>query len=656
MQPQSRPWNWAKSHLPLANGRRRGHNREMPPMNRTFLKIVAWMLILAAPRACAAGVVVLQNLTPVKIEFSYRLPDGKEGRQAIVPTDIASIPATGPVLMTLGEGPASHSFTLDLNSIHYFVVQNGMVQFVHLKLPGVDPKPQEKPPQAGPPGQAPTSSQAPRQLPQPAHPAAQADPIYKIPVAIYTDSVNPHLMAAWEKKIRKRLDEASDIFEHHCRVRFEVVKVGSWDSDTHIRAFDQSLMEFAMKVRPHPARVAIGFTTHYQWLPGETHLGGTHGALASHVLIRESPGQVSEPERLEVLVHELGHFLGSAHTSDKTSVMRPVLGDRQSASKNFRIGFDAPNTLVMSLVAEEMRTRHIWHPSVLSPDSKIAVRGAYMVLAQTIPQDPTSTSAVESLGQLPAQPEPTGGLSPELIHGAQHVVRAVVQAARENQQLPVRSKVPRAQVWRSDDELTTYYVRRAAAAARQLPPRTAPSAFLLGLGIAMDDSAYVRDKPALNDVWQKIETDELRQARLLLLGTPTMLKRHNLTRHFMLSATLVVLTGPQGAEAAGLGNEMLESRKGEGFSFADLCADMSGVLFATHVRDGDIPLDIVAARFTVEDYVPKLDGLPNDLTWENFVNQYGGANSENFHRQRADIFRRILALPAYRAPETQKKK
>ena len=108
--------------------------------------------------------------------------------------------------------------------------------------------------------------------------------------------------------------------------------------------------------------MAIGFTTHYEWVQGEMHLGGTHGALASHVLIRESPGQVSEPERLEVLVHELGHFLGAAHTSDKTSVMRPMLGDRQSAAKCFRIGFDAPNTLIMSLVAEEMRTRHIWHP------------------------------------------------------------------------------------------------------------------------------------------------------------------------------------------------------------------------------------------------------------------------------------------------------
>ena len=202
--------------------------------------------------------------------------------------------------------------------------------------------------------------------------------------------------------------------------------------------------------------------------------------------------------------------------------------------------------------------------------------------------------------------------------------------------------------------MTTYYVRRAAAAARQLPPHVGPAAFLLGLGVAMDDSNFVHDKPALNEVWQKIEPEDQR-GRLLLLGTPTMLKRHNVTRHFTISAVLVVLSGPQAAEAAGLDKEIVDSRGGDGFSFADLCADMAGVMFATHVREDNIPLQDVAARFRVEDYVPKLEGLPDDLSWDAFVKQYGQAGSENFQRQRADLFHRILALPAYRAPAGAKR-
>ena len=50
-----------------------------------------------------------------------------------------------------------------------------------------------------------------------------------------------------------------------------------------------------------------------------------------------------------------------------------------------------------------------------------------------------------------------------------------------------------------------------------------------------------------------------------------------------------------------------------------------------------------------------MDGLPDDLSWDAFVKQYGQAGSENFQRQRAEIFHRILALPAYRAPAGAKK-
>ncbi len=516
-------------------------------MNRFFVPLVCWTLAGLFAQVSSAGVVVLQNWTSVKIDYALRRADGQESRQSIAPTDIASFPTTGPVMVTLGEGAAARSFQLNVNSIHYFGIRNGAPELVHLKLPGVEDKPEVAglPARSLPAGAAPAGAAPPGQ-------AQPDDSVYKIPVAIYTDAPDPRTYTAWEKRVRKRLEDASDIFEHHCRVRFEVVRVDHWDSDPSVHSFDQSLMEFVQKVRPAPARVAIGFTTHYEWIAGEMHLGGTHGALASHVLIRESPGQVSEPERLEVLVHELGHFLGAAHTSDKASVMRPKLGDRQSAAKTFRIGFDAPNTLIMCLIAEEMRTRHIWHPSVLSPDAKTAVRGAYMALAQTIPKDPVSASSIESLGPAPPQAAPPGSLNPEIINGARRVVQAVLQAARENQKLPVASKDPRAVVWRTNDEPTVYYVRRAAAAARQLPPQFGPSAFLLGLGVAMDDSNFVGDKAALSEVWQKVESDDQRPTRLLILGAPTMLKRQNLTRHFTISSALVVLSGPQGAEAVGL--------------------------------------------------------------------------------------------------------
>jgi len=582
-----------------------------------------------------AGVVVVQNWSAVKIEFTARGTDGQPVRYSVAPTDIAAIPAYGPVAITLGEGAEARTFPAAVNSIHYLGLRDGKPELVHLRLPGVDDKAE------------PAVQQGATAPPGVARPFAG---VYKIPVALLVDTTDPRRLAAWEKKLRKRLDEASDIFEHHCRVRFEVVAVGTWQSNPAVHTFDEAMMDFAQKVRPFPARLAIGFTSRYDWLYDESHLGEARGTLGSHILIRESVGHVSEPERLEVLVHELGHFLGAAHTSDQASVMRPQLGDRRSTSKSFRIGFDAPNTLVMNLIAEEMRTRHIWHPSVLSPEAKIAVRGAYMALASTIPRDPVSTSSIAALGPPPSTAPPSIA-SPQQIAGARFVVQAITQAARENGALPVQSKDPKAQLWRTGDELTSYYVRCAAGAASRLPRPIAPSAFLLGLGVALDDTNYVHDKPAINDVWEKIEPEDQRQTRMPLMGSPTILKRHDVVGHFTMSAALVALTGPQGAEAAGLDKELLDARSGNGFSFADLCADMSGVLFASHVNEENIPLTEIARSFAVEDFVPKMDGLPDDVSWDTLQKQYGEAGSENFQRQRSEIFHRILALPPYRPLE-----
>jgi Matrixin len=542
----------------------------------------------------------------------------------------------------LGAGAGEITRQAAVNSIHYLGLRDGKPDLVRLRLPGIEDKPA-------------TAATQPAPAPGPPAPPPQKAPgVYKIPVAILVDTADLRARAVWEKKLRKRVADASDIFEHHCRVRFEVLSVGTWQSNPAIHSFDDALTDFAQKVRPAPARVAIGFTSRYDWQQDESHLGGTQGSLASHVLIREGV-RVSEPERLEVLVHELGHFLGAAHTSDQSSVMRPKLGDRRSTAKSFRIGFDAPNTLVINLIAEEMRTRHIWHASLLSPEAKTAVRGAYMALAKSIPSDPVATSSIESLGPVPQAPGPPSIASPELVNGARFVVKSLAQAARENTHLPVTSKDSKQQLWRTGDELMSYYVRRAAAAARQLRPEMAPSAFLLGLGVALDESNYVHDKTALNDVWQKIEPDDQRHARILIMGSPTIRKRHDVVGHFTMSAALVVLTGPQGAEAAGLGKEILDSRSGNGFSFVDLCADMSGVVFATHVREDNIPLEQVVKSFAVENFVPSLDDLPEDISWDKFQKEYGEGASENFQRQRGEIYHRVLALPPYRAPEAKKK-
>ena len=290
---------------------------------------------------------------------------------------------TSPVGIVFDAQGQLRRYLLQANNIYCFVSRDQKLDLSELALPapdGASPK-AAKPSQSGTPATSPG-------LP---------DPVYTIPVKILVDDEEPRVRALWEKQLRSRLAAASEIFERYCRVRFQVVAVDTWVADKGIHDFNQSVAEFERKVRPAPARIAIGFTGRYKWVPGESHVGGIRGPLRSHILIREALVKVSEPERLEVLVHELGHFLGAVHSAEGTSVMRPTLGDRQSCVRGFRIGFDAPNTLAMYLLAEELRSRPIFRLSQLPPETKASLRRVYASLAKALPDDPAAPKYLELL-------------------------------------------------------------------------------------------------------------------------------------------------------------------------------------------------------------------------------------------------------------------
>src|SRR3954465_15283794 len=100
---------------------------------------------------------------------------------------------------------------------------------------------------------------------------------------------------------------------------------------------------------------------------GRIHMAGTRGPLHAHILVREGSPEINEAERLEFLVHELGHYLGAAHSPELTSVMRPVPGDNRAGTTGFRIEFDPVNTLTMAMVGEEIRRSNVTKVSELQP-------------------------------------------------------------------------------------------------------------------------------------------------------------------------------------------------------------------------------------------------------------------------------------------------
>jgi uncharacterized protein YfiM (DUF2279 family) len=233
------------------------------------------------------------------------------------------------------------------------------------------------------------------------------------------------------------------------------------------------------------------------------------------------------------------------------------------------------------------------------------------------------------------------------VENAQSILAAVVEAAQANQRLPRRFGAEEGGPFRRmGDELTVYYVRAAATAARRLPAEQAAPAFLMAVGIALDDSNLLRNNLVTGALWKRIEPAEARRRRLRVLGEPTIHGRHDLAQHFAVSAALTAAAGVEAAEGAGILKELLDARAGgSGFSFADVSADLAGIALARRLLDKPERLADVEKRFTIADYALSPRGLPEGLSTAEFARQYGSIKDERFLRALGDIRKRVEALP-----------
>ncbi len=232
-----------------------------------------------------------------------------------------------------------------------------------------------------------------------------------------------------------------------------------------------------------------------------------------------------------------------------------------------------------------------------------------------------------------------------LIQAARPIVAAVVAAAGENE----RRAVPR-----KGDELTDFYVRAAAAAARRLPAERAAGGFLLGLGVALDRDSLMRNNPLTAVTWRQVEGNDERRKRLRVLGTPTVHGRHDLAQHFGVSAALTALWGARRAEATGLAKEWLDAADGgSGFSFADLAADLAGITFAGRVVDRPARLAALEKGFRVADFTVAPKGLEEGLSQAAFAKRYGSLRDERFKKALAALRKRVQARPGFKEAQRE---
>jgi hypothetical protein len=394
------------------------------------------------------------------------------------------------------------------------------------------------------------------------------------------------------------------------------------------------MTEFEREVKPAPARLAIGFSSQFQAPEGQAHVGGTRGPLHSHILHRELARHVDDRVRLEALVHELGHYLGAAHSPEATSVMRPVLGNRNPQTAGGPIQFDPVNTLAMYLVSEELRYRDVDRFADLTPQTRKRLRQIYTELSRANPKD---DSAARFL-QLARHEE-----EPNLLEDATRtVLESIIPAGEERGAAAAGDN-------QATDRLAEHYVERAAAAAARFDPKIGPSVFLRALGIALDKEQALRAFPATAEFAKAVETQSAVDRRLAGMRAPTLQGRADLAQHFFISAYLVAALGPQTAATTGETKELLDAAGKSGFSFADMAANRAGIAFARKVLARSIPLNDLAQGFAVEDFMPDVNGLEEGLSLADFRTKYGGKKDPRYHARLQEIDRRIEMLPAHRA-------
>jgi hypothetical protein len=348
-------------------------------MFRLALAVCVAGFWLAGPVPQARGaVVVVANRTGAEVRFTLTPPGGPAQPHALAAGDLAAIPVAGPAELEYGPGAARRA-RVDPDAAYYFAdAPDGP----DLKEIGLGDRPR---------------------VPQPARPA---DPPGRLPpprvltVKLLVDQAEPAARPAWEKRLRGRIDTASAVLERVCHVTLKVVAAEEWQSDD-APDLPSLLRDFERRVKPDPARVAIGFTSRRWAEGGDGRVGGTRPALHSHILLREWRPP-TEGGRVEALLHELGHYLGAAHSAEPDSVMRPAVGDVPRAAANYRSRFDPVNALVMNLVAEEAFDRGVTRLGAVRAATRERLRAAYGVLARALPDDPTASQYLRQLGGPPA--------------------------------------------------------------------------------------------------------------------------------------------------------------------------------------------------------------------------------------------------------------
>ena len=135
----------------------------------------------------------------------------------------------------------------------------------------------------------------------------------------------------------------------------------------------------------------------------------------------------------------------------------------------------------------------------------------------------------------------------------------------------------------------------------------------------------------------------------------TVLGRHDLVQHYLVSAALTVSAGSGLAGAMGVFKELDDSRGGSGFSFADLLADRAGIRLAEMAMGTDQQARLLQQRMSgplsESDFMPDIDDLPEGIMELEFKQRFRDLDSKSYRIVEDEIERRLYRCTIYRPDE-----
>jgi hypothetical protein len=588
------------------------------------------LVLLLAALPARAGVIVVGNYTRAEIAFSIAEPDAKAREHKLPANSVASVFVSGPADLTFSAKGKATKLQLDPYTAYVFLPDEAVgVRLEGLEMPG---KPLER-------DARPELNPAPR------------DPSVKVPVTLLVDDAEVRAEKRWQQDLRDRFDEAARAIEKSSGIRLELAGFDTWKSDPAARNTSELLTGLDNAAKVKAGSLAVGYSSRAFDAKMDPTFGASHGLGGRRVLLREGWPR-GEPKRVEVLTHFLAEALGAVGTPDFGSAMRAKLDDDYMLHAGAVLRLDPLNALALSIWAEERRRDPTVEITTLSQANRHRLTRVYKALLQAAPGDVLALAYLNDLDRdiekvadpvdkkVDKKPErPPLKLDARDEH-VRLIVKAVTERAKKNAALGAAAL--------TGDDLTAAYVRAAAEAAVAREGPEMVSAFLIALGVALDETGALSDDATTATWVRSAETPEERKARVAALGNPTLAGRRDLCRRFFLGSATGELLPHATAESVAVGRALFDLHRPVGLCFPAVAAEFAGICFARACQNDAEILRDVTQKFGATDYLPPLTGLRNGLSAEKFEELYGDSADERFAAVLDDVRTRLKAMKAYK--------